>query len=153
MELTVPFVPQDSDYGCGPSSIEMLLRFWNSVIPPPEEIERRAGTTPEYGTSRRGMRQALRSFGFRVEARSGCTLEDVRYTLHSGIPAIVNYHVSSADVGHYGVLVGIEARSIILHDPWDGPSIRMALDVFLGHWYGYHRTHYTRWMLTATPTP
>ena len=62
-------------------------------------------------------------------------LQTLRHCCESGTRAILN-HRQTADspAGHYTVLVDVDARDVVLHDPMSGPSRRVPHDELLELW-------------------
>jgi len=62
-------------------------------------------------------------------------LQALRVCRDSGIRAILNHRLQpDSPAGHYTVFVDIDETNVKLHDPYFGPSRRVAHDVFLDLW-------------------
>jgi len=150
MQLQVPYEQQTLDYMCGPHALRMILTYFDRTTSV-EKLAVLAGTTPQQGTSRRGMVQALRAFDLDVQARHGASIQDLHTLIAQGIPPIILYRDHTEEFGHYGVVVGITNSEVIFHDPWHGPNQRALYDEFLRRWYGRHKTQFTRWLVVGRP--
>lgn len=99
---------------CGPATLKMVFQFFGFLVSE-EEIAKVASTTNEEGTTVRGMIRAAKHFGFNAFSKRNCTPNDIRRYLNKKIPVIVDWFWE--DDGHYGVVVGMDEKNIILRDP------------------------------------
>lgn len=150
MLLPVPHLYQPNDYTCGPASLWMLARFFEKRVALTTLIGH-CRATPKTGTTRETMKRALRCLGFDVHARYGASLKEIERRIDNRIPTIVNYREPGEGLPHFAVVVGMTRTHILLNDPIHGPGVRIPRRVFLNHWYGTHRTQFTRWVLVAAP--
>lgn len=149
--LSVPYFRQDTNYSCGPATIQMICAFYGY-----RESERdlmRLAKTTTTGTSHGNLISATLKFGLYVYLNTDTTLQEIKYFLDSGIPVVVNYTEPSTEDGHYAVAVGYSAKHLILHDPWNGPHFHLPWREFERRWYdhGVHKSHH--WLLAVSDKP
>ncbi len=128
--LPVPFVPQQKDT-CGAAVLTMVLRYWGVAA------DHDAIAAELVSPGLRGIRgSALEAFaqerGLTAVAHAG-DLDQLRDYVAKGRPMIV-----SLDAGrgrfHDLVVVGFEAQAMIVHDPAEGASRRLAVRDFEKRW-------------------
>lgn len=151
MKLDVPFFHQDTDYTCGPTSLQMLLAFFH--------IRKSEGTltqqlavdpSPVVASTTHGHLVSLaREYGFFVYANADATLDELLSFVHKGSPVLIDYDEPSSNEGHYAVVVGTEEGKIILNDPWNGKNFRLTKKSFLNRWHD-ESTHSRRWLLVLS---
>jgi predicted double-glycine peptidase len=153
MRLNVPFLRQQTDYTCGPTALQMVLAYFGKTVAT-ETVCAMAGTTEKTGTRRRGMITTLQILGFQTHFHSNSSLEEVKFFLDQCAPVIVSYREFAEKESHFGVLVGYEGETLILHDPYEEkPFMPVPEKLFLEHWYGKHTKFYTRWLLAVSDKP
>ena len=138
---------QSTTYNCGPTCLEMLFDFYG--IPyESESIEVLCETSPRQGTDHHKLIETAEQFGVKVEAKENASLEDIVVALESGHPVIVNYFNCKSNVGHFGVVKGIDEASgaLILADPKNGDDYTLTFDHFQKHWHSQAKTTHA-WMM------
>lgn len=119
---------------CGPASLKMVFDYYGVSVPE-AQIAKAAGATRKKGVTPKGLVRAARKFGFRAVFKENGTFFDIRRFIRQGIPVIVDWF--SEDEGHYSVVVGIDAKNIILIDPELGGRRKMPLKKFLRVWFDF----------------
>src|SRR3989344_446487 len=139
MKINAPFFWQDTEYTCGPASLQMVLSFlgdFKSEI----ELAKKAETSKETGTSHSGMIETAKGEGFFVYINSDSNAEEMKYFLALGHPVIVDFLEPSSDIGHYAVTTAIGRgglffrEMICLNDPWNGRDYKISLKEFEKRW-------------------
>jgi predicted double-glycine peptidase len=152
--LDVPFLSQPEAL-CGGAAAAMVLRYWGERGINPEDfaalIDRRAG-----GIRTDALTRALVERGWEAIGVAGAP-ELVRRQLGLGRPVIALIE-DRPKTFHYVVIVGWDARAVVLHDPARAPYQVVTADQFERRWLPAHR-----WMLVlarvagaepaATPQP
>lgn len=152
MRINVPFLKQELDYTCGPTALQMVLKYFGKPVPE-ATLCALSSTTERNGTARAGMVRALTVLGFQIHSHHGATIDEVNFYLEQQVPLIMNYRDSANVEGHYGVAVGIEDGKLLLHDPYEEPFVPVSFADFDARWYGYHSKQFTRWMLAVSDKP
>lgn len=151
MKLRVPFEKQELSYSCGPRSLRMVLRY-HGIRATHAQLLNTTGATEKHGTTRRAMAQTLRQFGFKVTVKQRAHLRDIESALQAKLPVIVNYRDLLYNEGHYGVVAGMDRKSVYLHDPLlPKPHHKILRKEFEAIWYGSRKSRSHRWMLVAQP--
>lgn len=149
--MRIPHRRQINDWYCGPAVLQMILAGYGMLASQPT-LARAAGTNERHGTSRAGMARALRSRGFRVEARHGRTLDEIAAALRSGKRVVMLYVEKAAEEAHYAIALSVTPKAVVLNDPWHGPRYAVPRAEFLKRWRGSSRK-WTRWALTVDKKP
>jgi len=150
MKLKVPFYKQDSDYTCGPTSLQMVFQFLGK-FKSEATLAKEAQTDAEDGTTHAGMIDAARKGGFYCYANNESSVEEIKSFLKNGLPAIVHFNEPSSDTGHYSVIVGAEKGNFILNDPWNGRNFKIDENDFLKRWYGAeHKNIHKKWIMVLS---
>lgn len=144
--LSVPFFEQDTDYTCGPASLRMVLAYFGHSIDE-EDLARELGTNDAMGTERDRMSGILKQYGLVPFERTDATLDDMRHLLQNGFPVIVRFLEKEENSDHYGVVVGIDEKNIVLNDPWSGLHVLYELGLFMIRWPCTYKNGQTCWML------
>lgn len=137
--MKIPFYKQDTEYTCGPASLQMVLSFLGD-FKSEFELARRAKTSKETGTSHGGMIETAKREGFFVYVNSDSSAEEIKYFLGLGHPVIVDFLEPSSNIGHYGVATAIKKgglffrETICLNDPWNGGDFKILLNEFEKRW-------------------
>lgn len=144
VELGVPFVPQEKDT-CGAAALAMVLGYWG--YPAPHREIAAALSEPEL-RGIRGERLAAfaRDRGLFAVAYEG-DLAQLREYVAKGRPLIVAWKVGRGRY-HDVVVVGLEEGAVLVHDPADGASRRVAARDFEERWAGAGH-----WTLLVMPAP
>ena len=137
---------QIHDYYCGPAVIVTVLRAYG-IRTTQKHAARLARTNKKIGTSTKGLTSALRTFGVRVRAGNGQTLQKIRGALKAGTIVVVCYTEPSENVGHYAVVAGFRGRTILLFSPDERGQAPVAMEQkeFLQRWKDPLFTRSTRW--------
>jgi ABC-type bacteriocin/lantibiotic exporter with double-glycine peptidase domain len=142
--LEVPFVPQAKDT-CAAASLSMVMRYWEADISP--DAIARVLLEPELrGIQGSRLAAFARERGMTAIAYEG-DAEQLRAYLAKGRPLIVAWKLGGGRY-HDVVVVGVEADGdVLVHDPAEGPSRRVAARVFEERWAG--AGHWTLLVLPA----
>jgi len=145
--MKVPFFWQDTEYTCGPASLQMVLAFFSKRVSE-ERLARGMCTTKSIGTKRSDFISKARREGFFCYVNSGSSLNEIGHYLSLGSPVIVN--ILSENEGHYAVVVGVTRKNVILHDPYYGAHKRWSHRTFNKNWKG-ERGQSSKWMMVLSP--
>src|SRR5262249_10073076 len=130
LALDVPYLPQ-TEALCGGAAAAMVFRYWGERHADAQQfaplVDRRTG-----GISTGTLAAAIEERHWRTTAVSG-SIEAIRRALSDGLPPILLVE-SRPSRYHYIVVVGINDKGIIAHDPAWGPSRSFALDELLRRW-------------------
>jgi len=147
MILKVPYFKQDTDYTCGPTSLQMVLDFFGK-FKSEAKLAKEVHCRKETGSSHIHIIEAVRREGFRCREKHEASIEDLKESLKEHLPAIVNYTEPVDNADHYAVVIGFSHSNIILNDPADGQNFRISEKEFFERW---HSAHCRRWMLVVYP--
>ena len=117
--LPVPHRPQQSEAGCLPACVEMVLAYWGTEQTQ-AELAAQLGTDPVGGTP---CSRVLRlRFPLLSVLYLQAGLEDIRRWLAEGIPVIVLVQTSelphwSFRSAHAVVVIGLEETTVWINDP------------------------------------
>lgn len=139
-EVTVPFETQadPSSRSCGAACLSMVYRSFGEEIQQAEiwpgiAKENRFGAPAS--TTHLMTQDALNRGFSAVAIRARHPLHALRICRESGIRAIINHRVKyDSRAGHFTVLVDIDDKTVLLHDPLLGPSRRLSYGELLELW-------------------
>jgi hypothetical protein len=138
---TIPFEPQsasEASRDCGAACLSMVYRSLGKKVPQ-EQIWPAIAKPNRFGsvasTTHLMTRDALNR-GLAAVAFQAChPLQCLRLCCESGTRAILNHRLTpDSPSGHYSVLVDVDVRDVVLHDPSFGPARRVPHDQFLELW-------------------
>jgi peptidase C39-like protein len=139
--MSIPYEKQTDpqiNRGCGAACLSMVYRSFGKELPQAEiwpliAKQNRFGST---ASTTYLMAQHAVGLGFSVvviQARH--PLQVLRLCREAGVRAILNQRAQTgASTGHYTVLVDIDDKNVVVHDPALGPSRRISCDEFLQLW-------------------
>ncbi|HEV2446627.1 MAG TPA: cysteine peptidase family C39 domain-containing protein [Candidatus Sulfopaludibacter sp.] len=138
---TIPFEAQSDPQArrdCGAACLSMVYRSFGKQVPRDEiwaAIARPNRSGSVASTTHLMVRDALARGFAAVAIQARHPLQALRLCCDSGVRAILNLRLAhdSAD-GHYTVLVDMDDRDVILHDPFRGPMRRVPQADLLDVW-------------------
>jgi predicted double-glycine peptidase len=142
MTLKVPLILQKDNYSSGPSSLAMVMGYYDARPYAKKEVWKRSGTTfrqvlKECGNDMDGLERAARSYGFtRMNYEENASLGRIRELLDHGIAPIANvqsFHSTRENAYCSVVIAGYTPTELLLHDPTKG-IYKIAQEEFLKHW-------------------
>jgi predicted double-glycine peptidase len=140
-ELPVGTYRQSRPGMCGPAAIKIYTDFLNmSTLKSPigeERITSKYKVSGERGASPVGMLKMAKRLGFNAYEKQNFTEEEVKATIKSGYPIIVNYQADpQPGEGHYSVLFGYSDTDFYLSDPSEDEGyVVTRIDEFMAKWY------------------
>jgi hypothetical protein len=139
--VTVPFESQSDPQNrrdCGAACLSMVYRSLGKEVAPAEiwPAIAKENTYGSIASTTHLMAKDALSRGFSAVAfQASHPLEALRHCRESGTRAILNHRpTSDSPAGHYSVLVDVDARDVVLHDPFYGPARRMPHAELLELW-------------------
>jgi hypothetical protein len=144
---------QETSYSCGPASIQIVLD-WLGTQPLPTQSELVAELNMSVGGTALidMMPVPFPSRGFKVEARQGLSIDELKENIASDHPVIILIYLDNGSAyGHYVVVVGFNEGGVFVHDPYAtayggvsgdvGPNVFISNDLLTelwsyppGHW-------------------
>lgn len=146
--IDVPFFRQDTGYSCGPSVVQMVLRFYGKVVSE-EDLIKILDTKKSTGTKHGPIIDTISENGLYVYVNSDSTTDELRYLVSLGHPTIVHFVEPSSDEGHYAVAIDVGDEHIILNDPWNGEGFKMTLIEFASRWKS-EGGDFQQWLLAVS---
>jgi predicted double-glycine peptidase len=143
--LAVPFVPQRKDT-CGPAALAMVLRFWGDPASH-DVLARELDAADLRGVRGSRLAESARSRGMTSLAYEGDDAQ-LRAFVGRGRPLVVAWDMGRGRF-HNVVVVGFEGDDVVVHDPAQGPSRRVAGKTFAARWAG--AGHWTLLVMPAAP--
>jgi len=146
--LDVPYFKQDTDYSCGPASLEMILGYFG-IRRSERDLMHELHSNSEVGSRHQRIINALTGYGLHVYVNNESSIEEVAFYLEQELPVLVHYIEPTTDEGHYSVVVGMPEADIVLNDPYNGERFRMTQNAFEKRWKD-EDGEFVRWMLAAS---
>jgi ABC-type bacteriocin/lantibiotic exporter with double-glycine peptidase domain len=144
VELGVPFVPQEKDT-CGAAALAMVLGYWGKPVPH-RQIAAALSEPELHGIRGERLASFARDRGLFSLAYEG-DVAQLREYVAKGRPLIVAWKIGRGRF-HDVVVVGFEGDDVLVHDPADGASRRVAARDFEKRWAGAGH-----WTLLVMPAP
>ena len=148
MKINVPFYRQDTDYTCGPTSLQMVFSFFGS-FKSEAELTKNLLANSEVGTKHQHMIDVATRNGFFCYVNNASTFSELKVFLNKGLPIIVDFTEPTGGEPHYAVITGISRRRVILNDPANGEDFELSEKDFLSHWRD-SSTRSERWMMVIS---
>lgn len=129
----LPYIPQVTNYTCGPACLESVSRYWFNRSPGEMELAHLMGTTPYNGTTPKQLADQANRLGLYTHIASGLRANDLAACVARGETVVVFW--SNGGVNHFSVVLGITEHSVFLMDPSRrGPFAELPLNQFLSGW-------------------
>lgn len=138
--LNVPHYRQEFRYSCVAASIRMVLAHYG-VVHSEDDLRSLLGAANTAAPMRSVRKVSSLGFDVRMER---ATLQQLYAALSSGLPPIVFLQTEfldywSSDCSHVAVLVGMDATSIYLNDPFfDLAPQQASVTAFMQAWSWNH---------------
>ena len=123
--IRVPLTRQATDYTCGVAALQSILYYYGQEFRE-DELAKKLGATPADGTRYPRIVEFAKSLNFRVEVRTGMTVDDLKRLMDEKKPVILLIQAwpeSTVDYardwndGHYVIAVGYDRQNIYFMDP------------------------------------
>ncbi len=152
MAKLIPLKQKHSS-GCGPTSIKMVVDFFDVKISL-KDIEQKSGDWKKEGMGNQDLVNALKSFGFITKSQYNSSWENIKTALKNGRAVIVSWMLRGY-IGHFSVVQKINDTHIWLADPEAGKIVKFEKIIFLRLWFDYDDKWYPekssdiklRWMV------
>jgi len=130
--IAIPYEKQSDPHlhrGCGAACLSMVYRSFGKEVPQAEIwplIAKKNRFASIASTTHLMALHALSQGLSAVVIQARHPLQVLRLCRDGGIRAILNLRLQAdAPVGHYAVLVDIDDKNVVLHDPFLGPARRL----------------------------
>ena len=150
--LDVPYFKQDTDYTCGPTSLQMVLAYYG-LKDSEAHLAKLLHTTNERGTWRVAMYELAVELGFHCYVNDDAPLAEIAYLLELKVPPIVRFLEKESNEDHYGVVVGVTDEHVLIHDPWNGPHRRFQKEDFMERWICDEFGDCKQWLMAVSSEP
>jgi predicted double-glycine peptidase len=129
---------QQTNRACGAACLNMVYRSYGKDVDQ-HQIWQAIAKQNRFGTlsstTHLMVRDALRHGFAAIAIQARHPLQMLRICHQSGIRAILNHRLKrDVATGHYSVLVDIDDKSVVLHDPLYGPLRRLSYTELLELW-------------------
>lgn len=139
--IQIPYESQtdtQTNRDCGAACLSMVYRSFGKEVSR-EELWLAIAELNRFGsvssTTHLMVREALTRGFAAVAVQARYPLQALRVCRDAGIRAILNHRFSpESPAGHYTVLVDIDENSVVVHDPFFGPSRRLSHAELLELW-------------------
>jgi len=123
---------------CGAAALAMAYGSFGKTVPQAEiwpKISKRNNLGSLASATYLMAQDAISRGFFALAIQTPQPLQALRVCRDKGIRAILSHRLrSDLGAGHYTVLVGLDADDVVLHDPYYGPSRRVANTALLELW-------------------
>lgn len=161
--IQVPLTRQATDYTCGVAALQSILYYYGKEFRE-DQLAEKLQADPTRGIQYPKIVEFARSLGFRVDAQTPMSLEDLKRRINGRKPVIVliqawpdspvDWSTDWKD-GHYAIALGYDADNLYLMDPSTlGHYTFIPIPEFLDRWHdadeGLHLHHFG---MTITQEP
>ena len=150
--LKVPYFTQDTDYTCGPTSLQMVLEYYGVQHSEPD-LAKQMKTSCETGTCPIQMSKTAVKLGFHSYVNTDASFEEIRFLLSLNISPIIRFVETNDNEDHYGVVISATKDNIIINDPWNGPELEFLKAEFIDRWTSNKIENCHRWLMAVSPGP
>jgi len=140
-EASIPYEKQSDPQNnrtCGAACLSMVYRSLGKEVPQAQiwPVIAKPNKFGSIASTTHLMAQDALNRGFSAVAiQARHPLQALRLCRESGIRGILNHRLQpDASAGHYTVLVDIDDKNVLLHDPFFGPSRRLSYAELLELW-------------------
>jgi len=147
--LDVPAYKQSED-GCGPTSLRMVLGYYGLNVSEKllkeftdlrkDCVDLSANPHMKVGCSARDLMNAARRTGFSANYHDLSEISDLEDCVNRGIPPIVDWYcqpIKGVGGGHYSVVTGFDEGNLFLLDPLDGKKMTISKEDFDLSWHDF----------------
>ena len=131
--LDVPYFKQDTNYTCGPTALQMVLAYYD-IRESEASLAEKLGTDSDNGTRRVKMRELAVSYGLHCYVNDNAPFEELSFFIATDVPVIIRFLETGKGEDHYGVVIGANEHSVVIHDPWHGERVHFDRADFLPRW-------------------
>lgn len=130
----VPFFQQGNDNTCGQAIMAIILNYWRIDLSYQTIVNQT--NMSNIATDIDKITSYLRKYGLYAQDYRLASLNFVKSLIQQGRPVIVLLDFGSLATEHYVVVTGYndEQQQMIVHDPVDGPNIKIQYADFESKW-------------------
>jgi ABC-type bacteriocin/lantibiotic exporter with double-glycine peptidase domain len=145
MVIDLPSGRQAFDFDCGAKALQLVMAYYGFDIAEGDLMDELKCSSN--GTPIKNMISLAEKHGFRVEAKCGISLDEVKEYVNNKFPVIVlvqawaNREMTLDDWqrdnndGHYVIVIGHRGSIIIFEDPASFRKTWMTEDEFFARWH------------------
>lgn len=148
MKINVPYFRQDTNYSCGPASLQMLFAFYGKRFSE-EKLMKELETSKDTGTSHSALVTFSTEEGFYVYVNNNSDIAEIREFIQAGFPVLVHFIETSDNEGHYSIITEINSDVVILNDPWNGEGFEISLPTFMRRWHS-EDMQFQNWLMVLS---
>lgn len=144
--ISLPLTRQSTDYTCGAAAALSILGFYGDQMLE-MDLANRLKTNADFGTERERLVEFFESNDYRVAAKEGMTVDELKGLLFEGKPVLCLIQAWEDDIkdysnywgiGHYVVAIGYDPEHIYFMDPWIlGNYGYIPTKVFESRWHQF----------------
>lgn len=135
MYIRCPYYKQTTNYSCGPTSIKMLLDFWENEQEFSEEtLINYLHAKPLVWVDNDTIINFFAHYWYNVYFSKKWNIDIIEKFIFLWLPVLVNYRNLLWWNGHFAVIVGVKDSYFILNDPNYWESYRVTKKAFLENW-------------------
>lgn len=149
--LEVPFYKQDTEYTCGPTSLQMVLSYYGMKFSE-EHLAHELHTNKRIGTMHQALIDTALRHGLFCYVNNNSTIDEIEYLVNIEVPPIIHFLEPESGEDHYSVIVGLSDKDVILNDPWNGEHFRIPKTHFSKKWTCDFVGNCEQWLLALSPT-
>lgn len=134
---------QKDEISCGPTSIEMVLRYFG-MDQTFEEIAKVSQYKKKIGLSNKDLVTTLANFGLKTKEITNATWGTLKKISENKNNIVIVSWMKNGYIGHFSVVQQVTENKIIIADPQDGKNETMEKIVFMRLWMDYDEMWYPK---------
>lgn len=126
MYIRCPYYKQKTNFSCWPTSVKMLLDFWeNDQEYSEKELIRYLNTNPNIWINNEDLIKFFIIYWYQIYFSKNWNIDLIEKFIWNWLPILINYKNLIFGWWHYSVIVWYDRKNFILNDPsyWDGYKV------------------------------
>jgi predicted double-glycine peptidase len=124
IKIALPKVRQQRNWSCGHQAFRAICKYFNLGPEDEKDYIKLLGGNSKDGLPPERIVKVAKKLDFRIHAKTGMTVEDIKNFLDHGIPVICAMqawgepkYYKSKQSGHYVVAIGYDKKKMYFEDP------------------------------------
>lgn len=140
-----PLIQQSYNYDCGPTCIQMILKFNDIILSKTDIIKQiNPDNIKEDGVHPKEIVNFLKKYNIKSKIRKNQTIEDLKHLIDDNKPVIcvlqaygskMQNYKNNYDNGHYVILIGYDKNKLIFADPSSKDYVYLTYTQMNNRWH------------------
>lgn len=135
MYIKCPYYKQSTNFSCWPTSVKMLLDFWENDQEYSEKaLIKYLNAKPKIWIENENIIKFFINYWYKIYYSTSGNKDIVERFISLWLPILVNYKNLIFSWGHYSLIVWYDKNNFILNDPSYGDGYKITKKAFLESW-------------------